>query len=303
MHDIHCKVVTVDDNNDIDRVVSEYKPTHVIIEALWVVPSKFEVLCALHPKVQWIVRLHSKGPFLSTEGIATEWVEEYIELADVGGLKINVALNNEQFCEDLSKVYDWDFLYLPNIYAPHHSFPPRNHKESSFEINIGCFGASRPHKNQFEQAIAAIIFANSIGKTLRFHMNSSELENNGNSILKNIQNLFNSSNHELILHKWMPHEKFVHLVRTMDIGMQVSFSESFCIVAADFAANNVPIIVSPDVTWMPKMFQADTTNTKDIVSTLKFAHTTRNIPIVNDCSRHHLEQYNRRSTKTWLEFI
>ena len=35
---IESKSVEVTDNNDIDREVSQYQPTHVIIEALWVVP-------------------------------------------------------------------------------------------------------------------------------------------------------------------------------------------------------------------------------------------------------------------------
>ena len=32
------------DNNCIDRIVTKHKPTHVIIEALWVVPTKFVIL-------------------------------------------------------------------------------------------------------------------------------------------------------------------------------------------------------------------------------------------------------------------
>src|SRR5688500_11649943 len=64
------KLVVVIDNNDIDREVTAFRPTHVIIEALWVVPSKFQILKKLHPSVKWIVRLHSEAPFLANEGIA-----------------------------------------------------------------------------------------------------------------------------------------------------------------------------------------------------------------------------------------
>ena len=53
---IESHLVEVIDNNCIDREVTQYKPTHVIIEALWVVPSKFEVLTKLHPNVEWIIR-------------------------------------------------------------------------------------------------------------------------------------------------------------------------------------------------------------------------------------------------------
>ena len=59
---IESHLVEVIDNNCIDREVTKYRPTHVIIEALWVVPSKFEVLTRLHPNVQWIIRLHSGIP-------------------------------------------------------------------------------------------------------------------------------------------------------------------------------------------------------------------------------------------------
>ena len=47
---IPSKVVEVVDNNCIDREVHKFRPTHVIIEALWVVPEKFSVLSKLHPK-------------------------------------------------------------------------------------------------------------------------------------------------------------------------------------------------------------------------------------------------------------
>src|ERR1035437_266127 len=44
------------DNNEIDKYVTKYNPDTVIIEALWVVPSKFTVLRQLHPEVTWIIR-------------------------------------------------------------------------------------------------------------------------------------------------------------------------------------------------------------------------------------------------------
>jgi hypothetical protein len=49
---VEAKLVEVLDNNSIDREVSQYKPTHVFIEALWVVPEKFDVLIPLHPHVK-----------------------------------------------------------------------------------------------------------------------------------------------------------------------------------------------------------------------------------------------------------
>ena len=72
---IESKLSVVIDNNCIDREVTQYQPTHVVIEALWVVPTKFAVLQALHPNVKWIVRLHSELPFLANEGMALHWCQ------------------------------------------------------------------------------------------------------------------------------------------------------------------------------------------------------------------------------------
>ena len=44
---ITIKLVSVVDNNSIDREVTLFRPDIVIIEALWVVPEKFEILKAL----------------------------------------------------------------------------------------------------------------------------------------------------------------------------------------------------------------------------------------------------------------
>jgi hypothetical protein len=68
---VAAKAVEVVDNNAIDHEVASFAATHAIIEALWVVPEKFDVLSRLHPRVQWIVRTHSQAPFLAGEGIAT----------------------------------------------------------------------------------------------------------------------------------------------------------------------------------------------------------------------------------------
>src|ERR1700688_2506570 len=60
---VEAKLVIVNDNNDIDREVSNFQPDTVVIEALWVVPEKFDALKKLHPNVNWIVRIHSDLPF------------------------------------------------------------------------------------------------------------------------------------------------------------------------------------------------------------------------------------------------
>lgn len=106
------KVVQVHDNNCIDREVTSFRPDVVVIEALWVVPEKFEILHKLHPHVTWVIRLHSETPFLAQEGIAFEWIRKYAKMP-----KVVIGANSPRMVKELRNVLKIDVIYLPNYYA------------------------------------------------------------------------------------------------------------------------------------------------------------------------------------------
>ena len=105
-------VVEVQDNNSIDREVTKFKPDVVVIEALWCVPEKFHILHKLHPKVAWVIRLHSETPFLANEGIAFEWLRKYTKMP-----KVYIGGNSPRIVHELRKVLGVRVMYLPNYYA------------------------------------------------------------------------------------------------------------------------------------------------------------------------------------------
>jgi len=294
-------VAIVDDNNGIDREVYNYRPTHVIIEALWVVPDKFDVLLPRYPRTKWSVRLHSKAAFIANEGVAFEWIKGYERLKTKYN-NFNFSVNDKDFHADLSELLDSEIDYLPNLYpigdGPKHRCPDLEDKE----LHIGCFGAIRPLKNQLEQAIAAIIFADEMEMKLHFHINAARTEQRGDNVLKNIRALFSDTKHVLVEHKWYGHDDFIEVVRKMDIGMQVSFSETFNIVAADFAANNVPVIVSPEIDWASMLYKVDPNDTDKIVRKLKFAYAFScvNLHYLNKAG---LNRHNARSIQAWGRYL
>jgi len=231
---IESKLSVVIDNNCIDREVTKYKPTHVIIEALWVVPEKFAVLQKLHPKVKWIVRLHSEMPFMAGEGVAMDWVGDYSSFKNVI-LGINAPRmlreismyikHRNQYTDDQVKE---KVIYLPNYYPQ--QYKTKHFNRDKEHIDIACFGAIRPLKNHLVQAFAAIDFANQLGKKLRFHVNAGRIEMNGSPVINNLKGLFeqiHERGHQMINHQWRPREEFLELCATMDIGMQCNFSETF----------------------------------------------------------------------------
>lgn len=303
---IESKLVHVIDNNFIDREVHQYKPTHVIIEAYWVVPEKFEILQKLHPKVKWIIRNHSKLPFLANEGMAMDWTIRYL-LHDNVHVCSNSPETNDEMRFLVGQVYGWDrkeiarrVFLLPNYY-PLKKIDPVELDMSKTALDICCFGAVRPLKNQLAQAVAAMKFADSMGKTLRFHINATRIEMNGSPILKNLRQLFAlMPQHELVEHGWMPHSEFIKLIRTMDMGLQVSYSETFNIVLADCISQGVPVVGSPEIPWMSICSQADPNSIDDIVWKMQWAYwANRFVPWLRG-NEWNLRAYNRDSELIWV---
>lgn len=305
---IHSEVIQVIDNNCIEREVVKYKPTHVFIEALWVVPEKIYILVRKYSNIHWLVRLHSEIPFLANEGIAFEWIKKYILIAEYNP-NFKISSNSKRIKESFCDCFGINVSYNPNIYFPEkydsmriiHSIHDKVQKNNKF-IDIGCFGAIRPMKNQVMQALAAISFGHKNNRTIRFHINSSRVEQKGDCILKNIRNIFEDSKHQLVEWDWMSHEDFIALVRCMDIGMQVSMSESFNIVSADFVDNNIPVVGSPEISWLNFLFVADPTNMQQIASKLEMIALGKHIGM-QKLNKIKLNNYNEESTEEWLNFL
>ena len=300
-----ANVVQVIDNNCIDKYVTQYKPTHCFIEALWVVPSKFEVLAKLHPGVKWIIRLHSMVPFLSSEGMAFEWINEYLELKKKG-IDISISCNNEKAYNDLREIYGSVISYTPNIYFPDTYTEPRTRfciEKFEDDLHIGCFGALRVMKNHPQQAIWAIDFANNINKKMFFHVNISEHEQREASpILRNLRAIFANTRHELVEHLWYEHVDFLQLVKEMDLGMQISFSETFNITAADFVFCNIPIVVSNEIQFVQEAFRVNPTDKHATVRALNAAYYGT-LSHVQRENLNLLNRHNNDAVKTWLKFV
>lgn len=296
------KVVSVIDYNFIDREVHSYKPDIVIIEALWVSSKKMKELIELkrYKNINWVVRIHSDIGFLSAETNALTYVNEYVSLKKDN---LFVSINNKEFCKNLSDIYGENFIYLPNIIDIHNEH--KKHRDNYLTVNIGCFGALRLLKNQLFQAMCAMKFADSINKTLFYHINCNVNPDKENSILKNLTALFdkNASGHKLVVHNWLDNEDFHQLVRSMDLGLQLSYTESFNITAADFVMNDTPIIVSEAISWLPWFNKTSTTNYKNVLNKLKWIYRFRNSKLMAFLNKRNLKKYNKEAKEVWKDYI
>ena len=305
---IESNLEVANDNNCIDRLVTKHRPTHVIIEALWVVPSKFIILQKLHPDIKWIIRLHSDMPFMAGEGNAMDWLGDYSRFKN-----IIVACNAPRMLREtrlyLQHLNQWDnattnerVIYLPNYYPQDYVAKP--FKKNKYWIDIGCFGAVRPLKNHLLQAFGAIEFAEKIGKQLRFHVNAGRIEMQGGPALNNLKGLFqqiSDHGHQLVNHQWTPREGFLELCSTVDIGLQVSFSETFNIVGADVISQGVPLVGSVEIPWAIPFTGANPTESSEICDKLMLAYR---LPQTNvRLNQWALTRYTNKTAKVWDKYF
>lgn len=303
----NTKVVTVVDGNSIDKEVYDYKPNIVIIEALWVSADKFKELLAIprYKHIHWVVRIHSDIGFLACESQALKTVNDYITLNDC---KLIVSTNNKEFNTMLSKVLNYNFLYLPNIIRLKKliSYKREHLARHETSLHIGCFGSLRLLKNQCFQALCAIGVADKIHRRLFFHITSDLGQDISiNPVLNNLKEIFKGSKHVLVIHPWMDNLELKGLIRHMDIGLQLSFSESFNIVAADFVSEDKLIIVSDSIKWMPKELKTSTTDYKEVIDKIWDIYNSYYLTKVNLLikQKKRLRIYSEQAEHIWSKFL
>jgi hypothetical protein len=114
--------------------------------------NKISYIKKLHPNVIWIIRLHSETLILANEGIAFDWLGDYLTFDNV-----IIAVNAKRILNELrefikSKFHPYvhiDFIenrviYLPNYYPQTYTIKEFDREKD--HVDISCFGAIRPLK-------------------------------------------------------------------------------------------------------------------------------------------------------------
>ena len=276
---VRAKFLQFKSNTEIDAAIKAFDPTQVIIEGFWVVPPKVAELQALYPQVTFSLRDHSETPFVANEGISMEWTRAYLQMG------VEIMCNSPRAVTDMKVIADatgtgLDRLvtYAPNYY-PIGPLPCVWHchpHPADDTVRIGAFGAIRPLKNHLTQAVAAIQFADYLGKKLEFHINGARIEGGADPIAKNLRALFNGLPRcKLVTHDWVPHAEFLPVIAGMDFVMQCTFSETFNIVSADAVSQGVPVIGSSEIVWLGSYGIADPNSSQSMLQNLKNANRQR----------------------------
>jgi hypothetical protein len=307
---IPANVEMVVDANAIDAVVVQNNPSQVFIEGLWVPPAKFTELMALshHAGRQWHVRIHSEMPFLATEGVAFEWITAYLtQGVVVAANSPRIHLQLKQWAASAGFSESQIVAQLPllqNYYPTDYRtiFPGELDFSQKPELDIGCFGALRVLKNTLQQAQIAVEFARSIGKPLRFHVNSLESGPHAGGISKNLESFFAAlppAEAVLVPHGWEDRPTFLQSTQSIDLMMQLSFSETFNIVGADATWVGRPVLGSPELPWLYPLY-GDETSSTDAMKSLQTIMSNPSFFVTQNRAR--LKTYSAGSEIQWVSY-
>lgn len=87
----------------------------------------------------------------------------------------------------------------------------------------------------------------------------------------------------------------------MDIGLQVSFSETFNIVGADIISQGVPLVGSTEIPWLDEKYSARAVFCDEIYNSLMSTHLSAqdNVSI----NQANLTNYTNLTRDVWVEYF
>ncbi len=263
---VDVSVFPVKDNMDVVHAIDGYNEshdeplTHVVISAPWLTLHDLKALVENFEDTQFVILCHSNVGFLQADPGGVELLRDYKTLSRTHP-NLKVGGNSKKFVKWFDEVYGADIIWLPNLY-PIHKVPVRGRDNSV--LKIGAFGVVRPEKNFMTAAGAALAIQRYYGIPVELHMSEGGESDHGMVIPAIEQMCDGIPNFKLILHKWCFWDKFIEIIRSMDIMLQPSFTESFNMITADGISVGVPSVVSPVITWAPDSWKADPDDALDI---------------------------------------
>lgn len=288
-----CQVTSYD---ELLASVEKTMPTHVVIEAVWINSTQAGNLATRFPETQFVVRAHSKIGFLQVEPEAIATMRSIIELHEKLP-NLWFSSNNREFSDSISEVYG-PCLYLPNLYDSDGA--PLRRKQTDGVLRVASFGATRLLKLHPAAALAALQIAARVKMPLEFYVNVDRTPG-GDSVRKTMRNMFEDvKGAKLVELGWQDTVTFRETIASMDLVMQLSATETFCMVAADAVSSGVPVIAGPAIVWLDSAYHAPIDETSAVAELAADAIADRKAAKRQKKS---LDRYNRESADVWMDFL
>ena len=186
--------------------------------------------------------IHSTISFLQVEEEAFDNVQEYLQISHPRFFLANPCRYEVLGFLSYAKA---NVIYLPNTYNS--IIKPRMRKRNRGCTCIALFCAYRPFKNIMTQITACSI----LYRHLSFELHL--LESKMNSVYHNTRSLLKNMDFPVFFHPQCNNSEMHRLLEQMDIGLQVSYSETFSYIIYEHMMHGTPTISSTTVPFATKV--------------------------------------------------
>lgn len=275
------------------------RPTHVTIAAPWIPTLDLQMLVFANTDIKFVVTCHSNVGFLQADPMGVKLFRDCLAL-ERGSLNFSAAGNSKKFCNWVIDSYGSQCLYLPNLYHLDRGFPTSRPIYSCGTLRIGAFGAIRPLKNLMTAGGAILEVANDLHEDVEMHINVGRIDGGG-VVLRSLDEMFRGIPRiKLVKHEWMQWPEFRRLIRSMNLILQISYTESFNMVTADAAAESIPCVVSDAVDWAPNSWKVETDDALLVSRKIKYILGDRNAGFDGFVA---LQKHNEEGLRAWKEWL
>jgi glycosyltransferase involved in cell wall biosynthesis len=277
---------------------NEVPPSHVVIHAPWIQTDDLARLARDFPETTFIVISHSNWGFLAADPHAVKLMREAAHLQR-STHNVRIGGNAQKFVAVASEIWGVDVAWVPNLYDMTTPFAAARPPWPGRTLRLGLFGAARMLKNGVTATAAAIQLSMRYRVPTELYVSAERAD--GEVVVNAIRELTDDvPDVTLVYSGWQSWAKFRHLVATMDLLLQPSFTESFNVVTADGIAEGVPSVVSPAIDWAPARWQANPDDADDVANVADYLLHAR---AATDDGRAALTAYVTKGLAQWREFL
>lgn len=245
-------VLSYKDDNELLNIIRDIESKVIILQAPTFSYQTLLEILKYGREINLVI--HSTISFLQVEEEAFEKVQKILAIKD---RKFSISNPCQYEVEGFRAYAGCDVFYLPNTFNNEIDNIEKilferveNHADE--KLRVGLFCAYRPFKNIMTQLTACVLLQNKMGIPVEVNMFRPI---QSNPIYRSVLQLINNTNLCVKFHEQCSNRDFYKILQEIDVGMQVSYSETFSYVICEHMMFGTPTVSSTTVPFANKIVE------------------------------------------------
>jgi len=238
--------ITLDEIGDWTTFILERRPRMIVLGALCIPPERLAELAAAHTETRFVIRIHSNLPWLFQ---STAEFPGALAVLDLARDRPNVFYSVVDPDEALRwRAAGLPVIALPNVYGGEIAERPRPYNGPHPYVHLSAMFALRILKHAGGHVLAAATVNRQVAVKLYVQTGRADSPKYARQMCL----LANACDLLMPCEPYRKHAQFIEwLGDTIDVGLQLSATESFNYVALEHMALGIPVVASEAVRFCP----------------------------------------------------